>query len=179
MHKISNVSMCPIQDDTQIWKPGKLSILQGRGRKKILCHCVKKVATAVARGSSRFLNINMGLSDVSRVCQIPLYRKLYRVFCFITPTKWSLCTYCKTGTQRYVKHLSFNYLPGWWLTSIDNGTICGVMKLTFASKDKITTTTVKYGQGKHSCYSKISLAFGESNSILWIYGLYYNWIEFF
>ena len=63
-------------------------------------------------------------------------------------TKSSLCINCKTGTQRFVKLLCFNFLLGWWLMSIRHGTFCGVTKTTFASMDKLTLTTIKFGQRK-------------------------------
>ena len=63
-------------------------------------------------------------------------------------TKSSLYIHCRTGSQRFTKLLSFNSLLQRWLTSIDHETFCTVTKPIFASRDKLTSTTFKFGGQK-------------------------------
>ncbi|GBN01704.1 hypothetical protein AVEN_242334-1 [Araneus ventricosus] len=39
-----------------------------------------------------------------------------------------MCTYCRTGTQRFVQLLRFSSLLEWWLTSLVHGTFYGVTR---------------------------------------------------
>ena len=48
----------------------------------------------------------------------------------------------------FVKFLHINSLLGWWLTLIGYEIYCGVRKLTFASMDKLTPTTIEIWKGE-------------------------------
>ncbi|GBN13339.1 hypothetical protein AVEN_136095-1 [Araneus ventricosus] len=88
---------------------GDLGIFPGRRRKQIPSSSVEDVATAVVEASSQSPHDSVSVPVVSRVLDMPYctVRKNFTPdFEFVSQQNLA-CTYCRTGTHRFVQLLHF------------------------------------------------------------------------
>ena len=102
------------------------------------------------------------------ICRILLGKKSYHIFCIFMHRKSSLCTYCRTGTHRFLKLLRFSSLLGWcWHWLIMEHSVDWWSPL-LPQWTNWHPQLLNLSKGNPSCYSGVTLAFGKVT--LW-YGL--------